>query len=234
MGTLSPISSQLIGDKPNSPVTLAERVQSQLVSDLSCVHGVGQVLLVGKYQQHSIAQLILSVACVRGASVERSDQEQPVQQPGTASSGGARERKAPTHRRIAAAADPDHVETAISDPTAPHLVEHAVQLVPGLANTVAIVAVDHEDQPLRVLEVVPPQRTDLYELRRGFWGRQGVRRVHSSRLVLLRGCCCSTSQAAAPSCLTLSWPPTSQTVKLMFLYSTVSTLKPARGGEGKS
>jgi len=25
---------------------------------------------------------------------------------------------------------------------------------------------------------------------------------------------------------TLSWPPTSQTVKLMFLYSTVSTLKP--------
>lgn len=27
--------------------------------------------------------------------------------------------------------------------------------------------------------------------------------------------------------LTLSWPPTSQTVKLMFLYSTVSTLKPA-------
>lgn len=27
--------------------------------------------------------------------------------------------------------------------------------------------------------------------------------------------------------LTLSWPPTSQTVKLMFLYSTVSTLNPA-------
>ena len=26
---------------------------------------------------------------------------------------------------------------------------------------------------------------------------------------------------------TLSWPPTSQTVKLMFLYSTVSTLNPA-------
>jgi len=25
---------------------------------------------------------------------------------------------------------------------------------------------------------------------------------------------------------TLSWPPTSQTVKLMFLYSTVSTLNP--------
>jgi hypothetical protein len=28
--------------------------------------------------------------------------------------------------------------------------------------------------------------------------------------------------------LTLSWPPTSQTVKLMFLYSTVSTLNPAK------
>merc|ERR1712151_110446 len=27
----------------------------------------------------------------------------------------------------------------------------------------------------------------------------------------------------------LSWPPTSQTVKLMFLYSTVSTLKPMVG-----
>jgi len=32
-----------------------------------------------------------------------------------------------------------------------------------------------------------------------------------------------------PTTLTLSWPPTSHTVKLMFLYSTVSTLKPAQG-----
>ena len=30
-------------------------------------------------------------------------------------------------------------------------------------------------------------------------------------------------------CCTLSWPPTSQTVKLMFLYSTVSTLNPMVG-----
>jgi hypothetical protein len=39
---------------------------------------------------------------------------------------------------------------------------------------------------------------------------------------------------AAPSGLahTLSWPPTSHTVKLMFLYSTVSTLKPVGGQEG--
>ena len=35
-----------------------------------------------------------------------------------------------------------------------------------------------------------------------------------------------TTQNGMIQC-TLSWPPTSQTVKLMFLYSTVSTLKPA-------
>jgi len=42
-----------------------------------------------------------------------------------------------------------------------HLVEHPVELVASLADTVAIVAVDHEDQALRVLEVMPPQRADL-------------------------------------------------------------------------
>ena len=31
---------------------------------------------------------------------------------------------------------------------------------------------------------------------------------------------------------TLSWPPTSHTVNEMFLYSTVSTLKPARSWRG--
>ncbi len=39
-----------------------------------------------------------------------------------------------------------------------------MQLVPGLANAVAIVRVDDEDQPLRVLEVVPPQRADLMKV----------------------------------------------------------------------
>jgi len=38
---------------------------------------------------------------------------------------------------------------------------------------------------------------------------------------------CEQSQGKANSVSTLSWPPTSQTVKLMFLYSTVSTLNPA-------
>ena len=41
------------------------------------------------------------------------------------------------------------------------LVEHPLQLLAGLNNTVAIVAVDDEDDALRVLEVVAPQRADL-------------------------------------------------------------------------
>ena len=43
----------------NIPVALAQRVQAQLVGDLSRVHGIRQVLLVGKDQQHSIAELVL-------------------------------------------------------------------------------------------------------------------------------------------------------------------------------
>jgi len=41
------------------------------------------------------------------------------------------------------------------------LVQHALQLLPGLNNTVAIVGVDNEDNTLGVLEVMPPQRPDL-------------------------------------------------------------------------
>ena len=41
------------------------------------------------------------------------------------------------------------------------LVQHALKLLPGLDNTVAIVAVNNEDNALGVLEVVSPQRTDL-------------------------------------------------------------------------
>jgi hypothetical protein len=40
-------------------------------------------------------------------------------------------------------------------------VEHALQLLTGLNNTVAIVAVNNEDDALSVLEVMPPQRSDL-------------------------------------------------------------------------
>jgi hypothetical protein len=41
------------------------------------------------------------------------------------------------------------------------LVQHALELLTGLNNTVAIVAVDDEDDTLGVLEVMPPQRADL-------------------------------------------------------------------------
>jgi hypothetical protein len=41
------------------------------------------------------------------------------------------------------------------------LVEHALQLLTGLDDTVTIVAVDDEDDTLGVLEVMSPERTDL-------------------------------------------------------------------------
>ena len=41
------------------------------------------------------------------------------------------------------------------------LVEHALQLLTGLDDTVTIVAVDDEDDTLGVLEVMSPKRTDL-------------------------------------------------------------------------
>jgi hypothetical protein len=41
------------------------------------------------------------------------------------------------------------------------LVEHALELLAGLDNTVAIVGVDDEDDTLGVLEVMSPERTDL-------------------------------------------------------------------------
>jgi hypothetical protein len=41
------------------------------------------------------------------------------------------------------------------------LVEHALQFLTSLNNTIAIVAVDDENDTLGVLEVMPPQGTDL-------------------------------------------------------------------------
>lgn len=70
-------------------------METELVSDLGSVHGVGQILLVGEDQQKGISQLVL--------------------------------------------------------------VEHALQLLTRLNHTVAIVAVDDEDDTLGVLEVMPPQ-----------------------------------------------------------------------------
>ena len=42
-----------------------------------------------------------------------------------------------------------------------YLVEHPVQLIACLTDTVAVVAVNHENETLSVLEVMPPQRADL-------------------------------------------------------------------------
>ena len=74
-------------------------MQAKLVSDLSGVHGVGQILLVGEDEEKSITELVL--------------------------------------------------------------VEHALELLTGLDDTVAIVGVDDEDDTLGVLEVMSPERTDL-------------------------------------------------------------------------
>lgn len=40
-------------------------------------------------------------------------------------------------------------------------VQHALQLFPGLDDTIPIVAIDDEDDTLGVLEVMSPERTDL-------------------------------------------------------------------------
>lgn len=81
------------------PSALPQAVQAKLIRDLSSVHGVRQILLVGEDEQQSISQLVL--------------------------------------------------------------VQHSLQLLAGLDDTVTIVAVDDEDDALRVLEVMSPQRSDL-------------------------------------------------------------------------
>lgn len=42
------------------------------------------------------------------------------------------------------------------------LTQHTVQLIPGFGHPIPVVTVYHEDQPLSVLEVVPPQRSNLH------------------------------------------------------------------------
>lgn len=41
------------------------------------------------------------------------------------------------------------------------LVQHTLQLLACLGDTISVVAVDHENNTLSVLEVVPPERPDL-------------------------------------------------------------------------
>jgi hypothetical protein len=40
-------------------------------------------------------------------------------------------------------------------------ISHALQFLPGLNNTVTIIAVNDEDDTLGILEVMSPQRSDL-------------------------------------------------------------------------
>lgn len=42
----------------DEPVTLTKRVKAELVGDLRRAHRVGQILLVGKHQEHRITELI--------------------------------------------------------------------------------------------------------------------------------------------------------------------------------
>ena len=74
-------------------------MQAKLVGDLGCVHGVGQILLVGEDEEQSVTELVL--------------------------------------------------------------VEHALELLTGLDDTVAIVGVDDENDTLGVLEVMSPEGADL-------------------------------------------------------------------------
>lgn len=115
-------------------------METELVSDLSSVHGVGQILLVGEDEEEGVPKFVL--------------------------------------------------------------VQHALQLLTCLGYTLPIVGVDDENDTLGVLEVCMMQ----------------------FRAVLLR------AEESHAQCLQrgriLSWPPTSHTVNEMFLYSTVSTLKP--------
>ena len=94
-----------------------------------------------------------------------------------------------------------------------NLIKHSVQFISSLNNTVSVIAVHHKDETLSVLEVVPPQWTNLTTSAAGYipCAVQKDPEVAMQNQKLVN---------------TLSWPPTSQTVKLMFLYSTVSTLKP--------
>lgn len=51
------------------PMALAEGVKTQLVSYFSSIHCVGKILLVGKHQENSIPQFILTKGIGQGQKV---------------------------------------------------------------------------------------------------------------------------------------------------------------------
>ena len=129
----------------DEPRPLPEAVETELVGDLSSVHGVGEILLVSENKQEGITELIL--------------------------------------------------------------VEHPLELLTGLRDTFPIVGVDDEDDTLGVLEVCDAEKEGVGEDREDTSDAEDVQCLQRGRI--------------------LSCPPTSHTVNEMFLYSTVSTLKPA-------
>jgi len=78
----------------NEPSSLPEAVETELVGNFSCVHGVRKILLVSEDEEEGVAELIL--------------------------------------------------------------IEHALKFLTGLGYTLAIVGVDHKDDALGILEIVPP------------------------------------------------------------------------------
>lgn len=129
----------------NIPRSLLEARQTELVSDLGGVHGVGKVLLVSEDEKEGVSEFIL--------------------------------------------------------------VQHPLEFLTSLYYTITIVGVHDENNTLGVLEVFKKEETIVscrsHELSRSGQDAQCLQR---GRI--------------------LSCPPTSQTVNEMFLYSTVSTLKP--------
>lgn len=83
----------------NEPLSLSQAVQAELVSNLCRVHGVGQILLVGKDEKKSVAKLIF--------------------------------------------------------------VEHSLQFFACLRNSLSIVGINDEDDAVRVLEVMSPERSNF-------------------------------------------------------------------------
>ena len=76
----------------------------------------------------------------------------------------------------------------------------------GLTDAFPVVAVDHKDDSLGVLVVVAPEWADLRT--------KGPERRRSEDANVDT---MSTTQIVRRACVTLSWPPTSHTVKEMFL-----------------
>lgn len=117
------------------PGALSQAVEAELVGDLGGVHGV-------------LWRVACQLWCNRKV-VERGGRR------GIRRKAQRRHRSC-TYRKILLVGkdEQDGIPQLI-------LVEHALELLTGLDDTVAIVAVDDEDDALGVLEVMPPEGADL-------------------------------------------------------------------------